>query len=329
MEKNWIKIQDHGFQPDEILPDHYVLGGLGSDKIPDEIINPSRDWRDKLPSFIDIQFQNGLETMNCAIYGTENGIQIYEKTKYGDDQDYSERFVGIGAETAPAGNSPHKVCEWIRHNGLIKGELLPFSKDINTWREYYSPKPLTQTLLDEGKKWLIPKIFKHTWVFQGGSLAGKQAALWKALQMCAPGVSVVAWKMRNGKYYKNTGERDNHWVTLVYGEWGKRWIILDHYDNILKELEWNYDFGFAKRYYVKKNQREALPIKKKLMVKTNADGYLRSDLKKIELPAGSEISEEDMFSNWIPWNFIVETKAEDLSFIELLKAIISKLFGKK
>ena len=284
MEKDWIKIQDHGFEPGEILEDHYILGGVGDTKIPDEIINPSRDYRDKLPTFKDIQRQNGLETMNCTVYGTENGIQIFEKVKFGDDIDYDERTVGIGAGTTRTGGSPHNVCEWIRKNGMTSG-VLPWTSDINTWNEYYSPKPLTQEIKDIAKKWVVTKDFKHRWLFRGGSLLYKQKKLWETLLKCAPGVSVRAWQFRNGKYYKEFGQNDNHWCTLVYGEWGKFWVVLDHYDNILKELEWDYNFSFAKQYHVKKNP----PV-----FETKTDGEI--DGKPI--PKGSWVNGTDMWK-WI------------------------------
>lgn len=249
--EDFEEIIDHGFRPEEILEDHYVLGGLGDEEIPREVINTERDHIKFLPSFEDIQNQNSFESMNCTVYGTENGIQILEKEKYGIDKDYDERTVGIGAGTTQNGGSPHNVCEWIRNNGMTSG-ILKFTSDINTWKEYYSPKPLTQDILDEAEKWLEDRYFRHRWLFKGGTLKSKQDILWDALLLCAPGVSVTAWKMRGGLYYKEVGEPDNHWCTLVAAKYGEYWVILDHYDKLLKKLEWDYDFGFAKQYYLKK-----------------------------------------------------------------------------
>ena len=74
-----------------------------------------------------------------------------------------------------------------------------------------------------------------------------------ALRFSPIGVSVFAWvKDTDGLYYKPKGQRDNHFVTLYGYKEGEYWKIFDHYDDTIKRLKWDYDFGFAKRYYIKK-----------------------------------------------------------------------------
>ena len=319
--KNFENIKNFGFQEPEINPEDYIF--LGASKIPDEIIKSDGQWLDIVIEK-EWQAKNGVETFNCTSFGTASALEIINKFKYQKENNWSDRALGIMAGNTPSGNSPQNPAEAIRKNGVINEALLPFDDIIKNWQQYHSPKPLPQNLLDKGQEWLKECIFLHEWV------PTTMENLKAGLKRSPLGISVKAWKMRNGLYYKEKGETDNHWVVLIGYEEKKYWYIFDSYDAWIKKLEWNYDFGFAKRYYLKKNQEETLPInEKKNMTTTPSDGYLKSDLEKIKLPAGSEISEEDMFSNWIPWNFIVETKAEDLSFIELLKAIISKLFGKK
>src|SRR3990167_7768114 len=82
---------------------------------------------------------------------------------------FSDRFLGIVAETKPPGNDPHKVAEAIRHNGLIQEELLPFNENLlSTVEEYFSFKGADeQKCRKEGLKFLDDFEILHEWVWQG------------------------------------------------------------------------------------------------------------------------------------------------------------------
>lgn len=242
---------NHGFIPDEIKPEDYVFG---SHQAPTDVLQEDGQWDEFLPED-EIQKRNGLETMNCTVYGTLNCIEILMHRVFGTRENYSERYVGVIAETTRGGNSPHKVVEVIRkESGVIEDELLPFSDDVNEWEEYYSPKPMTPQYLAEGRKWLNQYELKHDWVFTNGrSIEEKRAALMLALKTSPIGVSVFAWSKESRDsdiYIKPSGFRDNHWVTLYGYEEGKHWKVFDHYDDTHKKLSWDYNFGFAKRYSI-------------------------------------------------------------------------------
>jgi len=244
----------HGFQPDTITDENYIFGGYT--KLPEEILQPNGQWDEFLPE-IEFQERNGLETMNCVVYGTLNALEALFKRLFKREINKSERYIGVMAETTPAGNSPQKVIEIIRKTaGLIDEEILPFDSSINTWKEYYSPDPMTDNFIKIGKKWLQDYSVQHEWVFKPGD-KNKQNKLKDALKYSPVGVSVYAWmEDKNGLCYKPAGVEDNHWV-MLYG-WDKRgWKVFDHYDDTFKKLKFDYDFGFAKRYYLKKNKSEA------------------------------------------------------------------------
>jgi len=93
---------DRGFIPDVIYPEDYVFG---SGQLRSEMLQPGGQWDEYLPSD-ELQKRNGLETMNCTVYGTLNCLEILLKRKYGIDENFSERYVGIAAGTTTAGNSP-------------------------------------------------------------------------------------------------------------------------------------------------------------------------------------------------------------------------------
>lgn len=111
------------------------------------------------------------------------------------------------------------------------------------------PNPLTSDLVKKGEKWLTEYKFGHRWVFTEGTLAEKQSKLLEALQYSPIPISVTAWRKRNGLYYKEKNDRDNHWCLLVAGEKGKPWMIYDSYFDdgaFIKQLEYNYNFEDAK-----------------------------------------------------------------------------------
>lgn len=247
-----VKIRPHGFLAEEITPDQWVLGA--NTKIAGPKLMPGgHGWKEFLPPD-ELQNRNGLETSNCSNYGTLNCWETLGKKKFGIKFNWSERYTGVGTGTTEQGNFPHKVAEIIRNDiGLIDEDLLPFSDDINEWNEYYAPKPMDPKLLTIGQKFLKRYKLGHDWVFVNGSLAQKQAKLKDALEYSPCGVSVVAWKERKGKMFKSIGEQDNHWVELYDYEDGVCWYVFDHYDNTHKKLEWDYDFGYAKRYSIEFN----------------------------------------------------------------------------
>ena len=254
-----MTIQNHGFiPPKEIKPEEYIFGGkeLGSG-LPAIVIREDGQWLDFLPKK-EIQRKNGFESLNCTNYGTLNCLEIYLKAVYEEDNDFAERYSGVVTGTTKNGNSPHNVIEKIRkYFGCIAEHYLPFDKTINSWNKYYSPKPMAQKYLDLGKKWLDTYEVKHEWVFFSYT-PDKHERLKQALKYSPIGISVKAWKYRNGKYFKNKGETDNHWCCCVGYKEGDYWIIYDSYSKDIKHLEWGYDFQFAKRYYINKNKEEKI-----------------------------------------------------------------------
>lgn len=259
------KIIDHGFLPDEIKPEDYIFGGL---QIPLEILQDSGQWDEFLPEK-ELQNRNGLETMNCVTYGTLNIIETLLKRLFGQEINNSERYIGVMAGTSKGGNTPQRVIETIRKEaGLIDETLLPFDDTIKTWEEYYSPNPMNPDYISKGKEWLERYLIKHEWVFKPGD-QNKQKKLKEALRFSPLGVSVYAWE-KDGEYYaKEEGDQDNHWVMLFGYSDGKFWKVFDHYDNVIKKLTWDYDFGFAKRYYLSGQikKKESLWEKIKKLIK--------------------------------------------------------------
>ena len=255
---------NYGFIEPEITVSDFIFGSTDKTKtLKGKILVPDGQWDKWLPEN-EMQNRQGFESYNCSNYGTLNAKDTLEKRLYGTVIDNSERFLGVVSKTSHAGNNPHGVAEAIRKHGLIPETELTWTPDINTWEEYYSPKPMTKKYLDMGKEWLKEYDFKHEYAFHGyDSLASKQEKLQEALRQSPIGISVYAWINRNGVYYKPSGARDNHWVELYGYVKDKYWKIFDSYDNTRKKVEWNTNFSFAKKYQLEK----IIKIKKKEMIK--------------------------------------------------------------
>lgn len=241
----------YGLIIDKFEPDHYVLGG---GMIGTLDINPSGQWDDFLPKN-ENQFNGNFDSMNCSAYGTLHALSTLNNFLYAESIDYSERYTGITDENTPTGNSPHKVAETIRSVGVINESDLPFTKDIYSWDNYYSPKPMTSIYLSKGQNWLKLNDFKHEWVYSSSSLkAVDSVPLMKAALKRSPlGISVAAWYTNNGSddvYVKPIGTTENHWVTCYGWDDVKRaWKIFDSYDNTHKLYSFDADISMAKMYW--------------------------------------------------------------------------------
>lgn len=234
----------YGFLPPEILETDYLFGG--QTKLKAEVLRPDGQWDSYLP-VSEYQLKNGIETSNCTVYGSLNAIETLYNRLYGVSNDYSERYIGVLAETTEEGNSVNKVAEVIRKKGLIPEAVLPFNDTIKSWSAYYSPKPMTTEFLKLGENWLFFHGLGYEWVFNQYYLGDKKARLREALQISPLGISVSAWpEPKDGIYYKDGQE--NHWVCMYGYEEGKYWKIYDSYDDTKKKLDWNYDFRWAMRY---------------------------------------------------------------------------------
>jgi len=227
-----------------ILADEYIFGSRN--EVKGEITRFDGDWRPYAPKY-EAQYKNGFEPMSCTSMGTQNAISILLEEKYSiPDEDYAVRYTATRSGTTRQGNSPHKVAETIRKDGLLYEGRYPFSDDINTWEEYYAPVPKEK--VTEGKKWLKDWTFKHDWVLTPSTnKAETQERIQDALLFSPIGIAVNAWVDENGVYFRKG--RDNHWTLLVAMD-KDYYYILDSYAPFIKKLSKDYGFSYAKRYSV-------------------------------------------------------------------------------
>lgn len=247
------EILNHGFIDDVITPDNYSSGDiLGGGSLEQKVLQPNGNWLEFLPK-LEVQNRNGLETYGCTGYGTLNAIEILAKKVFGLNWDKSERLVGVKAGTKPPGNSPHKVCETIRKIPCIADEdILPFDDKITELAQYYSLENKEALLERLGELWLEQFSFGHEWVFTKDTLFKEKHELIKENLRYSPiCVSVRAWRKEGDFYVKEKGEQDTHWGVIANAT-PDEYIFFDSYDNQLKRLHPDYDFGVGKRFSLDK-----------------------------------------------------------------------------
>lgn len=231
---------------------------LGSANLPEPVIHPSGDWL-PLVSVGEKQNRNGIETNGCVFHGEENAIEesIYLQT--GVRPNHSERYLTNYAKAAGVldpdrGSDPHKAAELRREvTGTIPEERAPWTDDIKTKEQYFS---LDYTSLKpEAVKWYGDWKMTHKWLWTTQiSPAEKRVRIQEALTKGTVCGSVRAWKQKDGLYYKEVGEGDNHWVNIVQAKDNLPYKVQDSYPetegDFIKDLDPLYDFGFAKVYFV-------------------------------------------------------------------------------
>lgn len=224
---------------------------LGQGNVPFKVVRPDGDWSKYLSSD-ELQSRSYLETYNCTGFNTLKQIQEYEKNAFNEDNNYSERWVGIIAGTKPPGNDPQTVYEAIRKYGLIFDSMLPFSDDIQTIEDYYSFKGADMDACYEaGRQWLSEKKFYHEWVWdpsQNIPTDEKINNMKVALKYSPLSLAVYAWATDERGIYVKLG-LENHWTNqFSYKEFQE---IFDSYDPTHKLLE--QDIVYCKRIHIERN----------------------------------------------------------------------------
>src|SRR3990167_49636 len=194
----------------------HILGAAG---LPEPVINSSGDWIPHLPVG-EKQSRQGVETNGCTLHGTETAIETLIGYKTDVIPNYSERYLTNlakhkGILNPNAGADPHKIAEMRRNeSGTVSEERAPWNDSIKTAAEYYSLDFMP--LIPEALKWYKGWKLNHKWLWSGSPTPQeKRERIKDALTKGTVCASVVAWKMRNGLYYKEIGEGDGHWVNVA------------------------------------------------------------------------------------------------------------------
>lgn len=232
------KIKQYGFIAPIVVPEDFWLG---SKKLGSVVLNEKGDWRPFLP--LMEQQKIGIEVNACVSFATLSNLEMLHKLQYGEEPNYSDRFLAKMSDTQPAsgGNTPKKVADTFKHSGAIPESEWPY--DNSSLEEYY--KEIPQRLIDMGADWLREFSVGYEWVASD--------KLKDALKRGPVSVAVYAWATNDKGEYIRLGP-STHYIVLVAFDGQDRPIIFDSYDTGLKTLDKNHGLEFPQMWVLTKKE---------------------------------------------------------------------------
>lgn len=196
------------------------------------------------------QFNASFDTMSCVSFANLNVVEMLIRRLFGEQKEYADRFLSRASGTTQNGNSPTRVAETLRLNGVVDEPVWPWN-NITSWADFAADIP--KSIYDQAKKWGYD--FNHEFV------PSNPTSMKAALPFGPLSVSVVGWvRDADGYFYKPEGQRDGH-MTVIYGYVdGKFWKCLDTYniagegDSVLKKIRWDTNFEMVKRFSIRKQE---------------------------------------------------------------------------
>ena len=228
----------YGYLPDQENPNDYILGG--SSPLPLEVLQADSDWTPFLP-YKEFQNLNGIEPYACVAFTILNCVETLIKRKYGEETNWSDRFLAAASGTKEGGNSPNVVCEFLRKIGVVPQEFWPFDETIISFEKFYEPIP------DSLKE--LAKEFNEKWLFKYENVPPHLIDV--ALTYSPLLISVPAWFEKDGYYYRPDGMQDNHATTYVKKRFEYR-LVFDSYDSELKKVHVSVIPQTIKRFWIEK-----------------------------------------------------------------------------
>jgi len=225
--------------------------GGGYSAISEDVLVRDGQWGDFIPVY-EAQRNKYFDTMSCVTYSALNCLEMLHKNLYGEEINWSDRFIAKASDTTKSGNYLRKVAETIRLKGLILEKYWSF-EDYKSWEEYMADIP--EALFDYGEEFLQHYSVKWEWVYTREITELKNILRYAPLQ-----VTVYAWEKPVNSIYERTDKKQNHAVALYGYKDGEYWLIYDHYSKTIKKLAWNFKFGHIIRY----NLIREKPMKQKI-----------------------------------------------------------------
>ena len=212
-------MRNYGLRLDEVKDEDYGSQKLGA-VLPFETLQEDGDWSSFLP-VKEYQNLNSVEPYACVSFTLLNCVEILIKRQYGEERNYSDRFMAAVSGTKEGGNSPNVVCEFLRKIGVVPQELWPFDSSINTFEKFYAPIP--------PKLYELAHEFNREWEFKHEFVPSTHEAISQAIKCSPLLISVSAWFEKDGIYYRPEGMTDNHATTMVYEREGDFRRVFDSY----------------------------------------------------------------------------------------------------
>lgn len=259
-----------GFIP--IGPDRTdYLGGT----IPFEVRIKDGQWPEKyITSITEAQNRGGFEPMSCVSHSNCNivemqlnymidrgilksGVPAYDflkKNKYltkDNKVSLSERFLAKVSNTSRQGNSMKRVADAARHYGYVPQTLWPYSKDINSWNEFY--KKIPQEVYKMGEEFNKYFELQYEWLTKSQIVEHLQHA---PIQVG----TAICGNWFGNEIIKPCNLNPSH-AHAIYGfERGVYYKDLDQYldgdNNVMKRLAWNYKLSFILKLVINVKKKD-------------------------------------------------------------------------
>lgn len=243
-----------GFLYEPIQDQDFVFGGSRSlfQKFKGEPLTDG-DWRPFLYDLIYSHQAPGYETNSCTIHGLLNAVELLAVRVFGYTLDLSDRFVAAQAGIDPArGATPKVGAEWLRKNWSVNENEWP-TADAKSVEEFYQqpPNQLRTLAIARGAE------FDFGYEYITPSKENIKAYL-PYSPVC---ISVALLRDENLLYYKPTGWRDTHWLTVLAVDDDGNYVVLDSYPDTdgsyIKKIRGDFVPEVAMGYYLRpkvKNQ---------------------------------------------------------------------------
>jgi hypothetical protein len=232
----------YGLIIEQPAPEDYVLG---ASKLPTEVLQENRDWTPYLP-LNEYQNLNGIEPYSCVPFTILNCVETLIKRKYGEERNYSDRFLATVINTRDKGCSPKEAAEFLRKIGVVGQLVWPFDQTIDTEDKFFTklPPKLYQLAQDFNKEW----DFGYEYV--------PSEKLEEAIQYSPLLISVYAWiQDEQGYYYRPYGMQDIHATSYIKAVSKEYRLVFDSYDSALKKVRWDAVPMIAMRFYIQKKEQ--------------------------------------------------------------------------
>lgn len=237
-------MKNYGLKFDEVTdPKAYKFG---ASPVPMEVLQEDGDWSDSLV-VKEFQNLNNVEPYACVIFTILTCVEILIKKQYGEERNYSDRFLATVVGTRGEGCSPHEACEFLRKIGVVPQEAWPFDESIDTEDKFFTKLP--------PKLYEIAKEFNEEWDFKHEDVAPIPEVINLAIKCSPLLVSFAAWFENGGIYFRPQGMKDNHATTMYAQSIRNFRRVFDSYDSPhIKDLKWDDIPMVIKRFWVKRRK---------------------------------------------------------------------------
>lgn len=246
-EKDGVVSTAFGYLKETAKKTDFIFGGeRQAQKV---ILQTDRNY---MPFLVEHEKQKkGFDSYSCVSFAANNCIEILLKRQYGFEVNLSDRFLASMSDTIPnKGNYMSRVADALRHYGAVLEDEYPWGGINNS---QYLLKP-SKDIQEKGLAFVREYDIQYEWVDTGGVDPHK---LYDALVYGPVQVSVNSEATYTGARSKKT----DHVVTVVSVSKYKSFTIFDHYNRKTYTVPWNFYFGAAMLFTIrKKNKIELVQV---------------------------------------------------------------------